>query len=388
MYRMGMEEVEAVRRVIENGNLFRMNEGLREVENFEKELAAKFGSDYALCLSGGTAALTCALAGMGIGPGDEVIVPAYTFMATALAVVSAGAVPVIADIDDSMTLDMEDVRRKLTPEVRAVIPVHMVGFPCDMANLFSLQEEFGFRILEDACQAVGGAYKGRRLGTLGDAGCLSFNHYKIISAGEGGAVITDDRKIFERASIYHDGGSAFRKQVRSLQEPVFMGSQYRVSEITGAVMRVQLGRLDGIISDLRRVKNTILSALDDTPGIRPAPRHDPDGECATTMAFSFDSEEEARGFAAGADGWLPIDSGKHVYSNWEPLLEKRGAHHEALNPFKLEANSRLRTDYRRDMCPRTLEILSRTVFVNMNPEWSGNEAAEVAERCRKALPVS
>lgn len=387
MYRMGQEEIDAVARVIRSGHLFRVNNDLKEVEHFEKELAEKFGVQYALCLSGGTSALTCALVGMGIGPGDEVIIPAYTFMASALAVTSVGAIPVLAEIDETMTLDLDDVERKLTPAVKVVMPVDMVGFPCNMLRLKKMSEQYGFKILEDSCQADGGGFGGKRLGVWGDAGCLSFNDYKIMSAGEGGAVLTNDRRIYERAMIYHDGGAAFRPNSGEIQEPFFMGTQYRVSEITGAVLRVQLQRLDGILSDLRRTKRAIMSGLADVPGVCFAPSHDSEGDCGTTLAFTFNNEAKARRFAelAQLGVWLPIDSGKHVYTNWDPLLSGRGAHHPALNPFNLPLNKGLRINYSKDMCPKTLNILARTAYISLRADWTDEKITSVTNACRQAF---
>lgn len=386
MYRIGQEEIDEIKKVIQSGQLFRVNDGLKEVDNFEKELAEKFGAKYALCVSGGTAALTCALVGLGIGPGDEVIVPAYTFMATALAVTSVGAVPVLAEVDETMTLDMDDVESKLSPYVKAVIPVDMVGFPCNMDRLAAMSKKYGFKIVEDACQADGGSFKGKRLGLWGDVGAFSFNDYKIMSAGEGGAIITNDRKIYERALIYHDGGAAFRPYADTLEEPIFMGTQYRVSEITGAILRIQLKRLDGILADLRRVKKTIMDGLSDIPRIRFTPSHDPEGDCSTTLGFTFRCEETARRFAKsdGVRAWLPINSGKHVYTNWEPLLAKRGSHNAAANPFNLPENKGLRVNYSTDMCPKTLDALSRTAFISLHPDWDNDKIKKVIDSCRRA----
>ena len=386
MYRIGQEEIDAVARVIQSGHLFRVNNGLKEVEHFEQELADKFGVKYALCLSGGTSALTCALVGMGIGPGDEVIIPAYTFMATALAVTSVGAVPVLAEVDATMTLDLDDVEAKLSPAVKAVIPVDMVGFPCNMRRLKDMSIKYGFKILEDSCQADGGGFGDKRLGVWGDAGCLSFNDFKIMTAGEGGAVLTNDRKIYERAMIYHDGGAAFRPNAGEIQEPFFMGTQYRVSEVTGAILRVQLQRLDGILADLRRTKKAIMAGLADAPGVCFAPTHDAEGDCGTTLALTFATEAKARRFGelAQVGVWLPIDSGKHVYTNWDPLLAKRGAHHPALNPFMMPQNQGLRINYSKDMCPKTLDLLARTAFVSLRADWSDDKINSVIKACRDA----
>ena len=179
MYRIGQEEIDAVARVINNGMLFRVNTDLQECDQFERELAQKIGTKYALYLSSGTGALIAALAGIGIGPGDEVIVPGYTFMASAMAVVAVGAIPVIAEIDDTMTLDINDVKRKISKHTKAIIPVHICGFPCNMEALCKLADEYDLFIIEDACQADGGSYKGKRLGTFGKAGCFSFNYFQV-----------------------------------------------------------------------------------------------------------------------------------------------------------------------------------------------------------------
>lgn len=384
MFRIGQEEIDAVAKVLGSKQLFRVNNGLQEVDNFEKELAAKFGAKYVLCVSGGTSAITCALVGLRIGPGDEVIVPAYTFMATALAVTSVGAVPVLAEVDETLTMDLDDLEKKLTPNVKAVIPVDMLGFPCNMERLVAMGKEHGFKIVEDACQADGGSFGGKRLGLWGDAGTFSFNEFKIMTAGEGGAIITNDRKVYERALIYHDGGTAFRPNASALAEPIFMGTQYRVSEITGAILRVQLRRLDGMLQDLRRIKKVIMQGLSNVPGIRFAPSHDPEGDCSTTIAFTFCSEEKARMFAKTVGAGLPIDSGKHVYSNWDPLLAKRGSQNAVLNPFNLPQNIGLRMEYSANMCPKTLDVLSRTAVISLHPDWTDEKVAEVIASCRNA----
>jgi len=387
MYIIGQEEIDAVAKVIQSKTLFRVNNGLREAQQFELELAEKVGVKYAICLSGGTAAITCALIGLGIGPGDEVIVPAYTFMATALAVTSVGAIPVLAEVDETMTIDLDDVEAKLRPTVKAVIPVNMVGFPVNMQRLQDLSAKHGFKIVEDSCQADGGSYKGKRNGSLGDVGCYSFNDFKIMTAGEGGAVLTNDRQVYERALIHHDGGAAFRPYTGEIKEPIFMGTQYRISEVTGAILRVQLKRLDGMLNDLRKTKKTIMDGLADVPGIRFTPSHDPEGDCGTTLGFFFESEKKARRFAelSQVNGWLPYDSGKHVYINWDPLLTHRGACHPAMNPFNMEANKGLRMDYTKDMCPQTLDLLARTVYISIRLDWTPDYVDKVIANCKNAF---
>lgn len=386
MYRIGKEEVDEIAKVIEGRVLFRVNDGNREVERFEKEWGEKIGATYALCVSGGTSALICALAGLGIGPGDEVIVPGYTFMATALAVCAVGAIPVVADIDESMTLNPADFECRISKFTKAVIPVHINGFPCDMQQITAIAAKHGIKVLEDCCQADGGSYKGKRVGTWGDAGAYSFNDYKILTAGEGGMVVTDDLTVYERALVYHDGGASFRPYAGELSIPVFAAQQYRVSEITGAILRVQLTRLDGILDDLRAAKRKIVNALSGQSGITIMKTNDAEGDCGTTVGFTFKDARTAQTFAAseGVGGFIPINSGKHVYANWEPIMEKRIGHHPAMNPYNFEQNKNLNANYSKDMCATTLDILDRTVFIAVSPDWSDEVINIIIESCRTA----
>jgi hypothetical protein len=287
-------------------------------------------------------------------------------------VVAAGAIPVIAEVDESCLLDPADVERKLGPNVKAIMPVHMVGMPCNMDRLMALAQQHGLKVIEDSCQCDGGSYKGRRTGSIGDVGAFSFNDYKIMSCGEGGAFVTQDRNLYERALVFSDSGACFRPYARGLSLAPFLGFQFRPSELQGAVLRVQLQRLEGILADLRRIKARIMGELAGKPGIRFMPSHDLQGDCGVIVGFQFDSNARALAFAKAKDveGWLPIDTGKHVYYNWDPIFEKRVGHHPDMNPFNHPRNRGLRTEYSRDMCPRTVDILGRTVFVSLEPDWS------------------
>ena len=384
MFRMGEPEVEAVRKVLMSHQLFRIGSELQEVNNFERELREKMGVNHCLCLASGTGALIASLAALGVGPGDEVIVPGYTFIATAIAALAVGAIPVVAEINETMTLDMDDVERKITPNTKCVIPVHIQGFPCDMERLMQLKEKYGFYVVEDACQADGGSFHGKRLGTIGDCGAYSFNYFKIISAGEGGAMVTNDIDLYQRAIIYHDCGSAFWTYETPITAPLYTGTNMRVSEVTGAILRVQLTRLDGILADLRRVKRAITEAVADLPMLRVNPSNDLDGDCGVCLPFIFDDAVTAEKFEKLIGGTRPINTGKHVYREWTPILEKRGAHISAMNPYENPANAGLRLDTREDSCPRTLDILSRTVYQMLNCDWTDAELAEVIEKIRQA----
>lgn len=370
MYRIGQEELNELKKVIEARDLFKVNKGLRTSEQVEHKLKALFHTEYPIFMTSGHAALTSALIGMGIGPGDEVIVPAYTYIATAMAVVAAGAIPIIAEVDDTLTLCPIDTEKKITDRTKAIIPVHIQGFPCRMDALMAIAEKHHLFVLEDACQADGGQFHGKRLGTIGDAGALSFNYYKVISSGEGGALLTDNRQIFERALIYHDSSAVafFGDQLQGFTTEGFCGNEYRSNELCAAVLKVQLDRLEGILADLRANKKYIMEALADVAAFIPS--NDPAGDCGTTLAFQFESEAKARAFAerVGMKATLPIDTGKHVYKHWTPIMEKRGAFHPLMDPFKMAANQDILPDYREDMCPATLDRLAKVVYLNVSPD--------------------
>ena len=254
MYRIGQEEINEVAKVIESKKLFKINNALKETENAELELKQKFECNHSILMTSGHAALTSALIALGVGPGDQVIVPAYTYIATAMVVVGVGAIPVLAEVDETLTLDPADFERKITKNTKAVIPVHIQGFPCDMDAIMKIAKKYNVAVVEDACQADGGSYKGKRLGTIGDAGALSFNYFKIISCGEGGALLTNDKGVFERALIYHDSNAVayFGDQLNGVEERLFCGSEYRTNEISSAILRKQIEKLDGILTDLRK----------------------------------------------------------------------------------------------------------------------------------------
>ena len=389
MYRIGQKEIDAVTEVINTKSLFKVNNGLKVTERTEAAMREQFQTKHAMLMTSGHAALTSALIGMGIGPGDQVIVPAYTYISSAMAVVAAGAIPIIAEVDETLTLSPEDVKRKLSKHTKAIIPVHIQGFPCNMDAIMKIAKEHDLFVLEDACQADGGSYHGKRLGTVGDAGALSFNFFKIITAGEGGALLTDDKLIFERALIYHDSSAVayFGDQLRDFSTELFCGDEYRTNEISSAVLGAQLTILDEILRDLRKNKKYVMDALEGY--CRFVPSNDILGDCGTTLAFAFDTPEQADAFskAPGVYGVVPINTDKHVYSNWTPILEKKGALHPLMDPFKMEANRDIIPDYSKDMCPKTLELLSKAVYISVNPDWTTEQMDQVVQNVKNALKI-
>ncbi len=392
MYRIGELELKQLEATIESKQLFRVgnpaNGHWQQVLTFEKEWAETLGAKHTLLVSGGgTAALSCAIIGAGIGPGDEVIVPAYTFMATASAVLMAGAIPVIADIDESLALSPESFEKRISSNTKAVIPVHMIGRPADMDRIMEIAKRHNLKVIEDACQADGGSYKGRRLGSIGDAGANSFNDFKILSCGEGGAMITSDPDIYERALIYHDSGAAFRPYAKGLNRTIFLGQQLRASELMGGVLRGQLRRLEGILFDARKIADRIRNELNGVNGLKIAPMNDPVGDCGISVVFTFTSEAEAKSFTAilGVNAWRPIDTGKHVFVNWDPIRDKNVYHHPRMNPFNFEENKGLRSDYEDEVCTKTLEICKRTAIISVNPNWDKETVDNIIEACKKEV---
>ena len=382
MYRMGEAELKRLRRLIESGKMYRYAGG--ECDRFESRWAGHIGVKYARMTRSGTAAIYNALVGLGVGPGDQVIVPAYTYMATALGVLNAGAIPVVADVDESLTLSPADVERRLTRYTRAIIPVHMVGLPCDMNPIMKIARRHNLLVMEDACQAVGGAYKGRKLGSIGHAGGFSFNYFKNISCGEGGAFVARSKAVFDRGSVATDCCAYYWNPETFKEDVQFAGHNFRASEFEGAIMNVQLGRLDGLLAKMCTHKRQILKT-GEAAGLRSIVNNSLDHECGTHAGFLFDAEKVARTFcdqlrSAGVSSFLPMDTGRHVYTRWHPILREQGSHHPALDPFKIAANRKCKVEYSEDMCADSLAILARCVLIPMHAD---NKRARVVQICKE-----
>ncbi len=385
MYRIGQEELDEVRKVIESGQIFRYGIG-NQCSRFEERYAEKLGVDHCIMTASGTNSLTAALIGAGIGPGDEVLVPACTYIATPISVLAAGAIPVIVDIDESITIDPRAIEKAIGPLTRAIIPVHMWGLPADMDPIMEIAAAHDLLVIEDACQGVGGAYKGRMLGSIGHIGGFSFNYYKNMTAGEGGAVVTSNTEYAERIKCAIDPCSFYWNG----RENTFSGFVYngaRASEFEGAILNVQLDRIDGMVAAMRAQKKRILDETADS-GLDPIPAHSLEWECGTHVMYRFDSEESADSFAEATEGTVAIKTGRHVYTEWDPILQHRGAPHAALDPFKLKENAECRMDYTEGMCQKSLDILTRTVFIQTHPDRSDSETGELIKRILAAGKVA
>lgn len=363
MAKPGFREWLAAGQAIRGGNLLRLEGPRRLTTRFEHNFARYMGSEYALTVTSGTVALHAAMTAIGVGPGDEVLVPAYTWIASAAAPALAGAVPVLVDIDETLTMDPLDLERKVTPYTKAILPVHMVNAPCDMDAIMDIARRHGLAVVEDACQAVGVDYKGRKLGSIGDIGVYSFNHYKNMTIGEGGALVTDDAHLFARLMNFHDLGIWARDGYEAGNEPAFLASHSRMTEVQGAMLGVQLSRLPKSIARLKAARKVVEQVLQSAGGIRISPHNDP--ENAATVTVIFDTEQEARDYARRPGVHCLYDNSKHVYTNWDPIMNHRTAH-PALNPW---AWAHRPITYDADTCARTLAIMRRSCRLHLSPTW-------------------
>ncbi len=356
-------EIAAAVQVLTTGHLARYGaSGTSRTDRFETELAEAMEVQHALAVNSGTSALIAALVGAGIGPGDEVLVPAYTWVSTAAAPLAVGAVPVLVEIDESLTMDPADLRAKITPHTKAVIPVHMLNLVCNMDAIMAIAAEHELVVIEDACQAIGVRYKGRRTGSIGHAGAFSFNQHKNITSGEGGALVTNDERIYTRASMYHDVGSYTRDHWSPSDEPLFVGVNYRMPELSAATLRPQLKRLDRQLERRARRRQVVADELSGRRGLRPSPHHDPSSAVALTVLF--DDPDEARCFGTNRGVNRLIETGRHVYANWQSVLGRR-SFDTRMDPYRWAHRDFGLTE---NSCPRTLDILARTCSVSMAPE--------------------
>jgi dTDP-4-amino-4,6-dideoxygalactose transaminase len=388
MYIIGDREIEAIAEAIRSGNIFRYEIGNR-CETFERRYAEILSVKHVHMTASGTNALTAALIAMGVGPGDEVLIPAHTYIATPLAVVSCGAIPVVVDIDETLTIDPDVVDDAAGPRTKAVIPVHMWGAACNMDAIMELSRKHNFLVLEDACQAVGGAYEGRMLGTIGQMGAFSFNYYKNMTCGEGGAVVTNDDAYDKRARCVIDPGHYYWTGRDGDFEP-FCGNGARASEIEGAMLNAQLDRLPGMIEAMRAEKRQILDGtrhLADI-GLQPTPMSSADHDCSAQAMYTFPTEESARKFAELFPSVIAGATGRHNYTEWDQILMGKGSAHPAMNPYNMDANRECRREYSKEMCARSLEILNRTVMVATDPRHTQNEVDQAIRNIEAAAKVT
>ncbi len=397
---IGEEERRQVNEVIDKKYLFRYygpEKHPSKVREFEVAFAERMGAKYCLAVNSCTSALVSSLVACGVGPGDEVIVTGYTFFASCASIVSAKAIPVIAEVDETLTMDPDDIEKKITPSTKALVVVHMRGVPCDMDRIMAIAKKHDLKVIEDVAQAVGGSYKGKMLGTFGDFGCYSFQYHKVITAGEGGALVTNDMRLYDRAMSYHDTAACWRPDrfaEERFEGELFCGVNFRMSELTGAVMLAQLGKLDKLLSLMKRNQRRIIEQIKDTKGIKVRPVNDPDGDIGICLMFYLDSKAKVQPFtealqAEGVNASGVFNAGIpdwHIYAHWKHVIGKKTPTDEGC-PWTCPYHKGEEVTYSSDMNPNTLEYLGRVVHMDIPAQMSEEDCDMVAKAINKVAEV-
>jgi 8-amino-3,8-dideoxy-alpha-D-manno-octulosonate transaminase len=385
----GDEERKEVMDVLETGILFRYNmedarNGIWKARTFEEEFARAHGVNHCHMCSSGTAADMISLASVGIGAGDEVIVPPFSFIAPIETVLAVGAVPVFAEIDETLCLSPEGIRAAITPRTKAVLLVHLFGSMARLDEIVQVCRENDLILIEDAAPALGATYHGKRVGTFGKVGCFSFDFFKVITAGEGGAVITDDRQVYEAAHMFADHGHDHQGTNRGAEKHPVLGINFRVSELHAAVALAQFRKLDAMVEKQRVMQNRLKETLSRFPQV--TFRHVPDeeGDSATTLGFLLPDAEiagrvhEALGKAgAGTAYWYRNNF--HYLRNWEHLQNLKSVYKLSIH---LLDNI---PDYTRIHLPRTDELMSRMQMIEIRLGWTEEDLEKVQRTIEKVL---
>jgi 8-amino-3,8-dideoxy-alpha-D-manno-octulosonate transaminase len=361
----------------------------RKCNEFERELAAHQQTRYALAVTSGTMALYTAMAALGVGPGDEVILPAWTWYSCYNAIVAAGATPVFAEIDDSMDIDPSDLERHITPRTKVIMAVHITGEPAEMATILEIARQHRLKVLEDCAQSAGANYQGKPVGSIGDCGIFSFQECKTITAGEGGAVVSKDPAIFERAARFHDLGQLREGHQKMLggapHFPQLLGGQFRMSEFTGAVLRAQLRKLDRIVADFRDKADRVTKGIQDLPGIQFRKSNDPAGAVGSAVYFRVAGKAQRDRFirALEAENVPAMTMEGSVILPVVPYIEqKQNPNMDASWP-SFSSPSAKALKFGASCCPRTLAIYDRYVGVPMDPTYSDQDVADIIAAVRK-----
>ena len=386
----GAEERKQVHDVLETGVLMRYGfDGMRnnhwKAKEFEKAFAERMGSDYCQLVSSGTAALTVALASAGIGAGDEVIIPTFTFVASFESILALGAVPILVDIDDTLTLNPKAVEAAITSKTKCVMPVHMCGSMADLKALKSICEKHRLILLEDACQALGGTYEGKPLGSYGDLGCFSFDYVKTITCGEGGAVITNNEKYALHADHYQDHGHDHIGKDRGAETHPFLGYNFRISELNAAVGIAQLNKLDDILKIQKENYTILRETIETIEGV--TFRRVPEGgeENYSFLNFFLPTAELTQKAhkalaKAGVDAFFYwFTNNWHYINGWEHLRNLN-----SLGNISSEVKNQMQ-DLNNTDFSKSDAIMGRTISSLIKIGWTQKQVKERAEAMKSAI---
>jgi dTDP-4-amino-4,6-dideoxygalactose transaminase len=372
--------------VLETRQPFRFNNppNRSKVALFEDAFAARMQRKYALAVTSGTAALHVAMAALEIGPGDEVILPAWTWYSCYNTIIQVGALPVFAEIDESFNLDPNDIEHRITPQTKVIMAVHLQGNPADMDPILAIAKKHNLKVLEDCSQSVGASYKGRPLGSLGDLGIYSLQQTKTITAGEGGAFVTDDPYLFERATRFHDVSVRRDFPAKLHWMP---GLNYRVNEFTGGVLLAQVRKLDTIVGSVRANARRVYDGIRDLPNVPMRRLPDPAGELGTGIFIGFRTKEDRQKYADAMKAEnVPVSGpGGSIILPIVPEIESKFTVTPRWPSFSTPRGQAIR--YGKECCPKTIDILSRFAGVMMNPRYTKQDTDDAIAAIRKVYPA-
>ena len=386
----GESEKSQVQDVLDSGVLMRYGfDGMRnnhwKALELEAALSKRMESKYAQLVSSGTAALTVALASAGVGAGDEVIMPTFTFVASFESILAIGAIPILVDVDDTLTLSPEAVENAITDKTKVVMPVHMCGSMADLGALKAICDKHNLLLLEDACQAIGGSYDGKPLGSYGDLGCFSFDYVKTITCGEGGAIITNNEQYKINADHYSDHGHDHVGNNRGTETHPFLGYNFRISELHAAVGCAQIERLDDFLSIQKKNYTVLRDALSPLSNI--TFRKVPEGgvENYSFISFFLPTTELAKKAhtalgEAGVDAsFYWFDNNWHYYKKWEHLTHKR-----SLGKLPQEVVNQL-PDYSKSDFSKSDAWIGRTISCLVKLSWTDEQVTVRAAKMKDVL---
>jgi len=368
--------------VLESKYPFRWWGASSKALQFEQAYAEHIGVKYAIGVTSGTTALYTAMAALGIGPGDEVILPAWTWFADYDAVVLCGALPVFVEIDDSLAIDPGEIEPKITPRTKAIVPSHLQGGVADMDPILEIARKHKLLVVEDCAQCCGGRYKGKYVGSIGDMGINSFQLSKTITSGEGGAVTTSNPELFERAVRFHDVGS-IRSPYKGGLMAAFASCNFRMNEFTGAVLKGQLQKLETICSGLRNNARKVREGIADLPGLKLRKSPDQEGDLGVTVFLDHGTGERRDQFlrALREEGIGAAGPGGSVILPANERIANKSTIHPDWPSFNSPEGKAIQ--YGAESCPKTIDILGRTGGVIMDPNFTDEDVNDIVRAIRK-----
>ncbi|MFI4911931.1 MAG: DegT/DnrJ/EryC1/StrS family aminotransferase [Sedimentisphaeraceae bacterium JB056] len=382
---------------VKGPHLFRYyNPRPSKVSAAEEAMKSFIGTKYCMATNSCTSALVAAYRSLGIGMGDEVIVPAYTFFATSATVVSSNAIPVIADVDETLCITAESIEKVITPRTKAIVPVHMRGGVAQMDAIMDVANKHGIPVVEDVAQAAGGSFNGQMLGSIGTIGCFSFDYYKVIVSGEGGFMTTNDEKLYTRALNWHDCAACWRPDrfgPEKENEDLFCGENYRMSELEGAVALAQIHKAKTIVSKHLAAKNKIKNAIENFKGLSFRRLADDAGDTGICLIMFMPEAEiakkvllalQAEGVPAGGVYNEKVRDW-HTYNYWEHILQYKSVAKDNL-PWAGVAKEDL-PKYSKDMCPKSLDLLSKAIMIDIDYNLQDDDCNQIATAINKVLSV-